>query len=111
VLVVDELETSLHPSLVAKLIELFRDEAANPRGAQLVFTTHDTSLLGTMLGGQVLHRDEIWFVDKNAEGASELYPLTDFKPRKDQNTERRYLAGAYGAVPVLGDFPEAARLG
>jgi hypothetical protein len=111
VLVVDELETSLHPSLVAKLIGLFRDEAANPRGAQLVFTTHDTSLLGTMLGGQVLHRDEIWFVDKNAEGASELYPLTDFKPRKDQNTERRYLAGAYGAVPVLGDFPEAARLG
>ena len=111
VLVVDELETSLHPALVTRLIGLFHDEAANPLGAQLIFTTHDTSLLGTMLGGDVLARDEIWFVDKTAEGASELYPLTDFKPRKDQNTERRYLAGAYGAVPVLGDFAEALRHG
>lgn len=60
-----------------------------------------------MLGDNVLDRDQIWFVDKKAEGASELYPLTDFKPRKDQNTERRYLAGSYGAVPGLGDFAEA----
>ncbi|HEY3708107.1 MAG TPA: ATP-binding protein [Amycolatopsis sp.] len=111
VLVVDELETSLHPALVTRLIGLFRNEATNLLGAQLIFTTHDTSLLGTMLGGDVLARDEIWFVDKTAEGASELYPLTDFKPRKDQNTERRYLAGAYGAVPVLGDFAEALQRG
>ncbi|GAA1943637.1 hypothetical protein [Amycolatopsis minnesotensis] len=67
----------------------------------MIFTTQDTSLLGTMLGDHVLDRDQIWFVDKGSDGASELYPLTDFKPRKDQNTERRYLAGSYGAVPVL----------
>ncbi|MGK4597017.1 AAA family ATPase [Amycolatopsis sp. w19] len=105
--VVDEIDTSLHPKLVAELIGLFRDQGVNRRGAQLVFTTHDTTLLGTMLGESVLERDQIWFVDKNAQGVSELYPLTDFKPRKDQNTERRYLAGSYGAVPVLGDFAEA----
>lgn len=107
VLVIDEIDASLHPMLTAKLVSLFQSEETNPNGAQLIFTTHDTSLLGTMLGDSVLDRDQIWFVDKNAEGASELYPLTDFKPRKDQNTERRYLAGSYGAVPVLGDFAEA----
>lgn len=107
VLVVDEIDSSLHPMLTAKLVSLFQSEETNPNGAQLIFTTHDTSLLGTMLGDSVLDRDQIWFVDKNTEGASELYPLTDFKPRKDQNTERRYLAGSYGAVPVLGDFAEA----
>ncbi|WP_103335183.1 AAA family ATPase [Amycolatopsis sp. CA-126428] len=105
--VVDEIDGSLHPRLTAKLIELFQSTETNPHSAQLIFTTHDTSLLGTMLGGDLLDRDQVWFVEKGADGASELYPLTDFKPRKDQNTERRYLAGSYGAVPVLGDFAEA----
>nr|WP_225958302.1 ATP-binding protein [Amycolatopsis lexingtonensis] len=105
--VVDEIDGSLHPRLTAKLIELFQSAETNPHRAQLVFTTHDTSLLGTMLGGDLLDRDQVWFVEKGTDGASELYPLTDFKPRKDQNTERRYLAGSYGAVPILGDFPEA----
>ncbi|WP_410619812.1 AAA family ATPase [Amycolatopsis sp. cmx-8-4] len=109
VLLVDEIDASLHPLLTAKLVGLFQDPELNTHGAQLVFTTHDTSLLGTMLGEQVLDRDQIWFVERDAEGASSLYPLTDFKPRKDQNTERRYLAGSYGAVPVLGDFAEALR--
>jgi AAA15 family ATPase/GTPase len=109
VLLVDEIDASLHPLLTAKLVGLFQDPELNSNGAQLVFTTHDTSLLGTMLGEQVLDRDQIWFVDRDAEGASSLYPLSDFKPRKDQNTERRYLAGSYGAVPVLGDFAEALR--
>ncbi|MFB9689125.1 AAA family ATPase [Amycolatopsis plumensis] len=107
VLLVDEIDASLHPLLTAKLVGLFQNGEVNAKGAQLVFTTHDTSLLGTMLGEQVLERDQIWFVDRGAEGASHLYPLTDFKPRKDQNTERRYLAGSYGAVPVLGDFTAA----
>lgn len=109
VLLVDEIDASLHPLLTARLVGLFQDPELNNHGAQLVFTTHDTSLLGTMLGEQVLDRDQIWFVERDAEGASSLYPLTDFKPRKDQNTERRYLAGSYGAVPVLGDFAEALR--
>lgn len=109
VLLVDEIDASLHPLLTAKLVGLFQDVELNNKGAQLIFTTHDTSLLGTMLGDQVLDRDQIWFVEREAGGASSLYPLTDFKPRKDQNTERRYLAGSYGAVPVLGDFTEALR--
>ncbi len=109
VLLVDEVDASLHPLLTAKLVGLFQDPGVNTHGAQLIFTTHDTSLLGTMLGEQVLDRDQIWFVDRDGEGASTLYPLTDFKPRKDQNTERRYLAGSYGAVPILGDFAEALR--
>jgi hypothetical protein len=64
-----------------------------------------------MLGDEVLKRDQVWFVEKDSEGASKLYPLTDFHPRKGENTERRYLGGSYGAVPVLSerDFAEAVR--
>ncbi|MET9479088.1 AAA family ATPase [Streptomyces sp. NPDC006638] len=103
---VDEVDVSLHPMLTAKLVSLFQNPELNPRGAQLIFTTHDASLLGTMLGDQVLRRDQVWFVEKDpATGASELYPLSDFKPRKGENFERRYLAGGYGAVPLL---PETA---
>ncbi|MFD7897096.1 ATP/GTP-binding protein [Streptomyces sp. NPDC059743] len=103
---VDEIDVSLHPMLTAKLLTLFQSPELNPLGAQLVFTTHDASLLGTMLGDQVLRRDQVWFVEKDAgTGASTLYPLTDFKPRKGENFERRYLAGSYGAVPLL---PETA---
>ena len=101
---IDEVDVSLHPFLTAKLVKLFRNPELNPLGAQLIFTTHNASLLGTMLGEEVLRRDQIWFVEKSAEtGASELFPLSDFKPRKGENFERRYLAGSYGAVPVLPD--------
>ncbi|MFE3825924.1 ATP/GTP-binding protein [Streptomyces sp. NPDC059092] len=103
---VDEIDVSLHPLLTAKLLTLFQNPELNPLGAQLIFTTHDASLLGTMLGDQVLRRDQVWFVERSAAtGASELYPLSDFKPRKGENFERRYLAGSYGAVPLL---PETA---
>ncbi|MFF5305873.1 ATP/GTP-binding protein [Streptomyces sp. NPDC013161] len=101
---IDEIDVSLHPLLIAKLVKLFQNPELNPLGAQLIFTTHNASLLGTMLGEEVLRRDQIWFVEKSAEtGASELFPLSDFKPRKGENFERRYLAGSYGAVPVLPD--------
>lgn len=101
---IDEVDVSLHPLLIAKLVKLFQNPELNPLGAQLIFTTHNASLLGTMLGEEVLRRDQIWFVEKSAEtGASELFPLSDFKPRKGENFERRYLAGSYGAVPVLPD--------
>ena len=103
VFVVDEVDSSLHPLLVAQLIRLFRSEETNPNGAQLLFTAHDTSLMGTALGEDVLARDQIWFVEKDPDGASKIFPLTDFHPRKGENPERRYLGGSYGAVPVLGD--------
>ncbi|MFI9817184.1 AAA family ATPase [Saccharothrix variisporea] len=110
VLVIDEIDASLHPRLTAQLAALFRDERVNASGAQLIFTTHDPSLLSPALGADVLRRDEVWFVEKRAGGASELYPLSDFHPRKEgENLARRYLGGSYGAVPNLleDDFVEA----
>lgn len=111
-LVVDEVDASLHPLLTARLVGLFRDREINKTGAQLIFSTHDASLLGTMLGEEVLARDQVWFVEKDTDGASKLYPLTDFKPRQGENTERRYLGGSYGAVPVVDphDFLKAMRV-
>ncbi len=103
VLVVDELDSSLHPFLTAQLIGLFRDAETNPHGAQLIFSSHDAALLGRIQGEEVLHRDHVWFTEKDECGVTELFPLSDFKPRKDENRERRYLAGRYGAVPIIND--------
>lgn len=110
-MVIDEIDASLHPLLTARLIGLFREPETNPHGAQLIFTTHDASLLGTALGEEVLARDQIWFVDKDRSGTSRLYPLSDFKPREGENQERRYLGGSYGAVPVVSasGFAQAVR--
>jgi hypothetical protein len=109
-LLVDEIDSSLHPRLAARLIEAFQAGETNPRGAQLVFTTHDATLLGPVLGDDTLARDQIWFVEKDAAGATSLFPLTDFRPRKDENTERRYLAGSYGAVPETSQYAFARAL-
>ena len=103
-LLVDELESSLHPSLGAGIVKMFNSPEANPKNAQIVFTTHDTNLLGTTLGEPPLRRDQVWFTEKDQEGASRLYPLTDYKPRKAENLERGYLQGRYGAIPFLGDI-------
>ena len=99
---VDEIDASLHPNLTALLIHQFQSPETNPRGAQLLFTTHDATLLGTSFGEEVLARDQVWFVEKKEDGGSRLYPLTDFHPRTGENRERRYLGGSYGAIPVLG---------
>ncbi|MFC8415330.1 AAA family ATPase [Streptomyces coelicoflavus] len=102
-LVVDELDSSLHPRLSAFLVGLFQDPKRNPHGAQLLFTTHDASLLGRKAGEDILKRDQIWFASKNEFGETSLYPLSDFRPRSEDNRERRYLSGSYGAVPVIDD--------
>jgi predicted ATPase len=102
VLLIDELESSLHPLLAMKLIRLFNDPRTNPRNAQIIFTTHDTNLLGSVEGDALLRRDQIWLTEKDDEGATSLYPLTDYKPRKAENLERGYLQGRYGAIPFLG---------
>ncbi|ROO89641.1 hypothetical protein EDD29_7346 [Actinocorallia herbida] len=102
-LIVDELDASLHPYLSAHLIGLFQSAKTNPLAAQLVFSTHDAALLGKIQGAEVLRRDQIWFTEKDECGRTELFPLTDFKPRKDENRELRYLAGRYGAVPTITD--------
>lgn len=99
-LAVDELDDSLHPMLVRKLVEIFHDPKTNPKGAQLIFNTHDTTLLDPTL----YRRDQIWFVEKDEHQASKLYSLLDYKPRKGESLQRGYLAGRYGAIPFLGDF-------
>lgn len=97
-LLVDEAERSLHPVLLKNLVELFSNKAMNDEGAQLIFTTHDLSFLSNDL----LRRDQIWFVQKDPNtGASDLYPLSSFSPRKDESLTNRYLHGAYGAVPFI----------
>ena len=103
-LIVDELESSLHPLLGLEIVKLFNCPKANPKNAQVVFTTHDTNLLGTTVGEPPLRRDQVWFTEKDGGGATQLYPLTDYQPRKAENLERGYLQGRYGAIPFLGDI-------
>jgi hypothetical protein len=100
ILIVDELDSSLHPLLVRRLISLFHNPKINVTNAQLIFTTHDTSLLDP----ELLRRDQIWFVEKNREQATTLYPFTDFSPRKREAWERGYLMGRYGALPFIRDL-------
>lgn len=98
VLVVDELDTSLHTLLVQALVHLFHRPEANTGGAQLIFTTHDTTLLNAY---GLFRRDQVWFVEKKKDQSSELFALLDFSPRKNEAIERGYLQGRYGAVPFL----------
>lgn len=97
-LVVDELDRSLHSHLALTIVSMFQDPATNPRNAQLIFNTHDTNLLDT----SILRRDQIWFTEKGNDGATRLFPMTDFRARKHENLERGYLQGRYGAVPSIG---------
>jgi len=97
-LVIDELDTSLHTLLVRKLVRLFHCPDINTGGAQLIFTTHDTSLLDAP---DLLRRDQIWFVEKDRDQASSLVALSEFSPRKNEALERGYLMGRYGGVPFL----------
>lgn len=102
ILLVDEIDASLHPLLTASLIRMFQSPTANTRGAQLVFTTHDATLLGSIDGDDVLERDQVWFTSKRDDGSSELFPLAEFKPRREgENRQKRYLNGSYGAVPEI----------
>lgn len=96
-LVVDELDRSLHPHLATQIVRTFNDPGMNPRNAQLIFNTHDTNLLDA----GVLRRDQVWFTEKGDDGATHLFPLTDFRARKYENLQRGYLQGRYGAVPSL----------
>ena len=99
VLLVDELDASLHSYLVNNLISLFQDQHHNPRCAQLIFNSHDTNILGDS-ERRTLGRDQIWITEKNLDGVTSLYPLSDFAPRRDDAIERRYLQGRYGGVPL-----------
>ncbi len=104
---VDELDSSLHPHLAVKIVRLFQEKESNPKDAQLIFNTHDTNLLSHA----GLRRDQIWFCEKASDGATAIYPLSDFKPRKEENLETGYLQGRYGAIPFLNEGAFTAALG
>lgn len=101
ILVIDELDSSLHPLLSTKLIEMFQDPEVNKKGAQLIFATHDTNLLNPHL----FEREQIWFSEKDRYGATKAYSLSDIKGvRKADPFGKQYLMGKYGAIPYLGNF-------
>ncbi|WP_413103397.1 AAA family ATPase [Streptomyces sp. Inha503] len=101
VLLIDELDSSLHPRFAAEVVRLFHDPLVNPHGAQLIFTSHDPSLLSTPSGGRLLDPGQIWLTEKDGRGASELYPLTAAEPGEDEDLTRSYLEGAFGGIPTL----------
>lgn len=102
VLIVDELDAKLHPLLTLSIIKLFQNQEINKAGAQLIFATHDTNILSIC----ELRRDQIYFVEKDRFGASDLYSLVEYnkdgKVRKDRSFEKDYINGRYGAIPYFG---------
>ncbi len=108
VLIIDELDSKLHPILTQEIIKLFNNPETNPENAQLIFTTHDTNLLGANL----FRRDQIWFTEKDNLEATDLYSLIEFKDsdgkkiRKDRSFEKDYIRGRYGAIPYVSNFQD-----
>ena len=98
-LVIDELDSKLHPLLTQHIIKLFNNPKTNPKGAQLIFATHDTNLLNV----KTFRRDQIWFTEiKLADRSTDLFSLTEIKNvRKDENFGKGYISGKYGAIPML----------
>lgn len=101
ILMIDELDASLHPMLTKHLINLFHDKTINTKNAQLIFATHDTNLLKPY----IFRRDQIWLTEKNKYGTTDIYSLAQFKNvRKKEDFEKQYIQGKYGAIPYLGKF-------
>ncbi|WP_406400188.1 ATP-binding protein [Streptomyces sp. NBC_00879] len=101
VLLIDELDASLHPRFAAEVVRLFQAPWANTKGAQLVFTSHDPSLLSSPRGGRQLEPGQIWLTEKDKHGATEIYPLSDVEPGEEEDLTDSYLAGAFGGVPKM----------
>ena len=99
-LVVDELDSSLHPLICRYLLKLFNSKEGNSNQAQLVFTTHDISLLDE----ELLRRDQIWFTQKDKFGATDVFSLADLGERSNLNFAKRYLEGRYGALPYIKEL-------
>lgn len=98
-IIIDEIEKSLHTSLVRYIIELFHNPEINKNNAQIIFNTHDTNLLSL----DIFRRDQIYFVEKDFSNATtDLYSLDEFSVRKSENIEKGYLQGRYGAIPAIG---------
>lgn len=95
--IVDELGTNIHPNIVSNIIKLFQNPQINPKGAQLIFTSHDN----TLQRNNLLRRDQIWFTQKRLDQSTELYSMSDFHVPNDLAIDKAYLDGRFGAVPFL----------
>jgi len=100
ILFIDEIDASLHPILCQYLITIFNSKEKNPNNAQLIFSTHDVSLLKE----ELLRRDQVYFTEKNKFGETELFSLSDISERKGVDFAKRYLEGRYNALPYISDF-------
>ncbi|MEI7867612.1 MAG: ATP-binding protein [Candidatus Methylumidiphilus sp.] len=98
VLAIDEIDSSLHPLLVRFIIGLFHNAETNPNNAQLIFVTHDV----TQLDSDLLRRDQVWLVEKDAQQSTTLHSLSDYSPRKQESLQKGYLHGRYGGLPNVG---------
>jgi AAA15 family ATPase/GTPase len=98
--VIDELERSLHPYLTREIVRLIQRHIFEEGKRQLIFATHDT----TLLDPELFRRDQIWFTEKDERGSTRLYSMLDYKPRKGEAMQKGYLAGRYGAVPIIKAF-------
>jgi hypothetical protein len=110
VLLIDELESSMHPHMAAEVVRLFHDDEVNRNNAQLIFTSHASSLLDDPAAGRLLQPGQIWLTEKDRSGATELYPLSDFAPTAEEDLLASYLTGIYGAVPRLTEGQVGRRL-
>lgn len=100
-LLADELDASLHPALVSVIVSLFQSPQSNPRRAQIIFNSHDTTLMDS--GPYPLGRDQVWFTEKAIDGCTTLYPMSDLNPRKGEAKAKRYLEGRYGGAPIVSE--------
>jgi AAA15 family ATPase/GTPase len=100
VYMIDEIERSIHPLLIKELVRKFSHDSESK--GQLIFTTHESNLLDQ----ELFRQDEIWFVEKNKDGASDLYSLSDFKEHKTIDIRKGYLSGRYGSIPFLGNLKD-----
>lgn len=100
VIVIDEMETRLHPLLTYELLKMFQTDKLNSNGAQIIFTTHDSNLISQRVN--LFRRDQIWFTEKRKDQSSDLYCLAEYNIRNDEAYDINYLRGRYGAVPFLG---------
>ena len=102
-IVIDEIDSNFHPSLLIKLIEMFNDPKINKNNSQLLFTSHDTNLMSP----SIMRRDQFYFAEKQEDESTRLYSLADLRGiRNDADFAKQYLAGYYGALPVLNDYTE-----
>jgi uncharacterized protein len=100
VLCFDELDATLHPTLVSEVVSLFQDVTTNPNGAQLLAACHDTTILSNVTENH-LRRDQVWLAEKSIDGATTIVPLSDYRVRADQNLELGYRQGRFGGVPLI----------